>query len=369
MDVIRNIIPFKHTLVAGLLVLLLGPPAFAEREFCWRDTETRGVGKIPTACQEGRERIGLLCYSKCGPNMRRFGFDCHSVCPEGMRDDGLFCRAAEYGRGGGYPWKFGDHPFKYDRARHRCKSAHGVGNCEKSGLIYYPKCKPGYSAFGCCVCRPPKPGCEQLGLKSGIDLSCAKKIVIGNPVPGVCPSGKQTDAGLCYPPCKPGYTGIGPVCWAKAPKGWVDCGMGAAKDFKTCASIVFNQVSSVGKLALTIATLGESSAVTEAESESGNASKLAKLKDSYKKMKEAYEAAKKEFPALRKAEASFKSAAGSGSKDDKLAAGLNNASEAVTAEDLARAAAEIASIADASGVSATVEAYTYPKCSKYFGNQ
>ena len=86
--------------------------------------------------------------------------------------------------------------------------------------------------------------------------------------------------------------------------------MGAAKDLKTCASIVFNQVSSVGKLALTIATLGESSAVTEAEMSSGNASKLAKLKDLYKKMKEAYEAAKKEFPALRKAEASFKSAAG-----------------------------------------------------------
>jgi hypothetical protein len=349
--------------------LLIASPGFAEPEFCWRDTETRGVGKIPSACQEGRERIGLLCYSKCGTNMQRAGFDCHSTCPAGMRDDGLFCRAAEYGRGEGYPWKFGDPPFNYEPALHRCEADHGHGSCERSGLIYYPTCKHGDSPVGCCICRPGTPDCGRLGLNPGVDLSCAKKIVVGDPVTGVCAAGEQADAGLCYPACKPGFKGVGPVCWGGAPSGWVECGMGAAKDAKTCESIVLNQVASVGKLAMTIATLGESSAVTSAASAPAKASRLAQLKDLYGKMKTAYETAKKEFPALQKAEQSFQAGGNTASKDKKAAAALTEASEAVTEEDLVRAAAEIASIVDSSGVSATIDAYTYPKCSKYFGGR
>jgi hypothetical protein len=153
------------------------------------------------------------------------------------------------------------------------------------------------------------PDCAKLGLNPGIDLSCAKKIAIGDPVPGVCGPGEQADAGLCYPSCKPGYKGIGPVCWGGAPPGWVECGMGAAKDAKTCASIVFNQVGSVGKLAMTIASLGESDAVQSAASGPANASKLPQLKDQFNKMKAAYEAAKKKVPALQKAEDTFKTTA------------------------------------------------------------
>jgi hypothetical protein len=348
--------------------LLMISAGLAEKEFCWRDSETRGVGKIPSACPEGQDRIGLLCYSKCEPHMQRAGFDCHSTCPPGMRDDGLFCRAAEYGIGGGYPWKFGDPAFNYDRAGDRCEADHGRGNCEKDGLIWYPKCKPGETKIGL-ICRPPVPDCAKLGLNPGIDLSCAKKIAIGHPVPGVCAPGEQADAGLCYPACKPGSKGIGPVCWDGAPPGWVECGMGAAKDSKTCASIVFNQVASVGKLAMTIATFGESDAVESAASAPANASKLAKLKEMYNQLKTAYEAAKKETPALQKAEKSFQTAAQGSSKDKKLDTALNDASEAVTEEDLVRAAAQIASIADSSGASSIVEAYTYPKCSKYFENK
>jgi len=71
-----------------------------------------------------------------------------------------------YGRGVGYPWKFGDKFGSLDQAKERCEKAEPLG-CEKSGLIYYPKCKQGYHAFGCCICvkdadptpkeDPPKP--------------------------------------------------------------------------------------------------------------------------------------------------------------------------------------------------------------------
>lgn len=34
--------------------------------------------------------------------------------------------------------------------------------------------------------------------------------------PHTCPKNKpELDAGLCYERCKPGYKGVGPVCWAK----------------------------------------------------------------------------------------------------------------------------------------------------------
>jgi len=29
---------------------------------------------------------------------------------------------------------------------------------------------------------------------------------------------------LCYPPCKPGFDGKGPVCWQSCPAGYYDCG-------------------------------------------------------------------------------------------------------------------------------------------------
>jgi len=81
-------------------------------------------------------------------------------------------------------------------------------------LMAYPKCREGYSAFGCCICRPPVPNCEgTFHMNGGIDLSCAKKIIIGDPVVGICNSKQDENAGLCYPKCGKGYNGIGPVCW------------------------------------------------------------------------------------------------------------------------------------------------------------
>jgi len=76
------------------------------------------VGTIPSDCGN-RLKIGLLCYDHCPSGYSRFGFDCHQHCPSGWRNDGLFCRNAEYGRGGGYAWQFGDW-FNDDGMRGRC---------------------------------------------------------------------------------------------------------------------------------------------------------------------------------------------------------------------------------------------------------
>jgi hypothetical protein len=326
----------------------------SSRTFCWKDSYPRGAGTVPPSCAPGQQRIGLLCYDNCPAGTARSGFDCHSVCPSGMRDDGLFCRATEYGRGAGYPWQPQD-GFSDDGMIKRCEKAHGKGNCEKDGAIYYPKCKSGYQAFGCCICRPSKPNCSALGLNAGIDLSCAKRVIIGEPETGTCPSGQEKDGGLCYTNCRAGYDGVGPVCWTGAPGGWVECGMGAAKDSQSCAGVVFDQVSSVGQLAFTIATAGGGSAAGAA-SKAEKAGRLAELKKKYRALKAAYEKAK---PAIDSA-LYAKQVAGTTSNTVQLMD-----EEQVTEEDIARISAEIAALVDPTGAAATVAAYTYPKCSKY----
>ena len=82
-------------------------------------------------------------------------------------------------------------------------------------------------------------------MNGNMDLSCYKYIKIGTPHSPDCAPGKENNAGLCYKACNAGYYGVGPVCWAEAPKGWVGCGMGAAKSSKICAEQIVSQVSAV----------------------------------------------------------------------------------------------------------------------------
>jgi hypothetical protein len=330
-----------------------------EPTFCWKDTTTRGIGTIPQACEANQDRIGLFCYPKCPSGYSRFGFDCHSNCPKGWRNDGLYCRNAEYGRGGGYPWKFGD-GLNDNGMFDRCgRDNGGRQNCEKNGLIVYPKCKAGFYAVGCCICRPATPNCAKLGLGYQVDLSCEKKIIIGAPVTGTCKPGEDKNVGLCYPACKAGYTGIGPVCWGQPPKGWVNCGMGAAKDSKTCEEIIFNQVSSVGSLALNIASLGSSGAATNA---GGSALKAKKIAEAVNKAKDFYEKNKK---IIDKAKNGYE-IAGKIQEMSEIAQKVGALDNQTTAEDVLRIAAETAALVDPSGVSGVIAAYSYAKCSKYF---
>lgn len=59
--------------------------------------------------------------------------------------------------------------------------------------------------------------------------------------PDTCPPGYEYDAGLCYPPCEPGFNGVGPVCWAQTqsvgvgvPVGLEPCPAGWSNDGLTC---------------------------------------------------------------------------------------------------------------------------------------
>lgn len=100
------------------------------------------------------ERDGALCYPPCRDGYNGIGPVCWSkTCPAEHHDDGLTCRRdvdidakEHYGRGAGYvEWK-----------RDACEHDN-PGGCEKNGLMWYPKCRAGFEAVGCCICR--RRGC------------------------------------------------------------------------------------------------------------------------------------------------------------------------------------------------------------------
>ncbi|RHY00625.1 hypothetical protein DYB37_013697, partial [Aphanomyces astaci] len=322
-----------------------------DASFCWKTTHTRGVGQVPVSCAAGQERLGLLCYDKCPVGMTRKGLDCHSNCPAGFADQGLFCRNTEYGRGFGYPWKFGD--WLNDSGMYqRCQKDHGQGKCENWGWVVYPKCLPGYTSFGCCICRPTIPDCEALGLGGRVDLSCAKKITIGTPYLGTCAANEERDAGLCYPKCKPKHTGLGPVCWGRPPPSWVNCGMGAAKTTFDCITAIKDQILSVGELVLNIVT-GFAASSAKVLKGPADPAKLAQLLKAWNaiKSKPVVQTAIKSYDIANKARIG-----------NLIIHDLQQANS--TTEDYVRIAASIASLLDPSGVSGVIAAYTFSTCDK-----
>jgi len=51
---------------------------------------------------------------------------------------------------------------------------------------------------------------------------------VGKPI-STCPAGTEQNGALCYPLCKDGYYGVGPVCWQSCPAGFTDTGVDCLK--------------------------------------------------------------------------------------------------------------------------------------------
>lgn len=79
----------------------------------------------------------------------------------------------------------------------RCERDNGRGNCQKDGLIVYPRCRPGFHQVGCCICSPDCPSDT-----TDVGISCQKNLHgVGGPKPLVCPSDRKMDGVLlsCVP--------------------------------------------------------------------------------------------------------------------------------------------------------------------------
>jgi len=228
----------------------LSVPLPNDTGICLRNSSGRGAGTIPpVVCKDGEEEYAGLCYPKCRDGFEAVGCClCRQKgCPPGFTDDGVATciKPQAYGRGVGYPWKFGDKTSK-DGMMKRCEADYGFGHCEEYGLVVYPKCKPGYHNVGCCICSPDCPnGMSDLG------ISCGKQ-TYGRGTGAIrdqCPDNEEEDAFLCYKKCPGNFHGVGPVCWQNCPSNKpINCGVMCTVDELTC----YNETASIVKAAIEV---------------------------------------------------------------------------------------------------------------------
>jgi len=175
---------------------------------CWTNEEVsipRGAGVIPTGCPASHPILEAgLCYQGCAPGWKAVGTICYQQCPEGYRDDGLYCAKTTYDRGAGYViW---DRPV--------CEKNHPDVGCEQLGALWYPKCKPGFAmtTVNFCQTKGCPAGFEDIGVSCKMPSAGRGVGVVRNVCDASIP---DLDAGLCYQNCPAGYNGVGPVCWTK----------------------------------------------------------------------------------------------------------------------------------------------------------
>jgi hypothetical protein len=213
--------------------------------FCWKWSEGRGVGTVPGYCDPDTQvKSGLLCYPKPKPGYTNVAGVAWEQCPSGYKDTGAHClKPDSYGRGAGYAiWN-----------EDKCNTENAQG-CERSGLLWYPRCKNGFHPVGCCVCSPDcPPGMTDIG------VSCQKRSYVVAPITPSCNKDQVYDAGLCYKACGEGQYGVGPICYKKCPKGTTPCGINeessaaCGTDAQDCAEKVFDMVMGVGNVIYKIA--------------------------------------------------------------------------------------------------------------------
>lgn len=185
---------------------------------CWQGSYGRGVGKVISSCKNDQDKDGALCYPKCIEGYRGVGPVCWENCPSGFTDIGLFCTrpAHIYGKG--------------------CCCTIFTKSCCNS-------CQSGYKDDGC-TCRRDVVFLTKKSYGRGV----------GSPLG--CASDEEYSNGLCYPSCRPGYNGIGPVCWAKSCYGAYNYGCAAlcTTDSNQCKSVTQDIVQNSVKLGIDIAT-------------------------------------------------------------------------------------------------------------------
>ena len=276
--------------VISAALLLAGALAHAAGgDFYWKNSYGRGVGVVQVQyCTDSSRSIEAgLCYKT--PNA---GYNCNgtntcvSGCPSGFSSSGMLtCQkdgpltyvVDNYTLVGSIPSVSGGAcrttGGNCSTQKVNCKRALGTEWCElktvcepvvthcdpivqncssgkslQDGLCY-DSCRSGYSKQALTCVQACRDGYSLAGLSCNQNqpTTVAKQTYdrgVGT-IPALrCANGLENDASLCYTPCRPGYNGIGPVCWGNAPPGYVSCGAGVARSKEICASVTAGQASS-----------------------------------------------------------------------------------------------------------------------------
>jgi microsomal dipeptidase-like Zn-dependent dipeptidase len=187
---------------------------------------------VPSAggCPAGWEKgdADALCYPECRPGFHGAGPMCHKNCPPGFADTGLHCtKPPAYGRGAGYLLQNVD--------QRDCERDHTQG-CEKSGAIWYPRCRPGFHGLGPMCHKNCPSGFADTG------LHCTKPPAYGRGTGYLLdnerarcerdhPQGCEQCGAPFYPRCRRGFHAFGcNVCTPNCPAGMTDIGVSCQKN-------------------------------------------------------------------------------------------------------------------------------------------
>ncbi len=244
--------PLRRFLL-GLVTLwmfVFAPQAMAAgQDFYWKASYGRGVGTVPDlVCKDGKNQVGALCYDQCPPGFKVSGLTCAKPCPDGYDDRGPTCHWKEsisY-----VPEAHWDNCAT--KTKKRCTNWGGgnktcVGGDCIGGLK--AKCRDDYkNVAGVCWFNG--------GVPEGFSGTNLDPIKPGFPLPNptamsqVCKGDKILQGGLCYEACRRGFNGVGPVCWADTPPGYVDCFTGYAKNQTTYGMMMASQTSAATTITL-----------------------------------------------------------------------------------------------------------------------
>merc|ERR1712228_822276 len=88
-----------------------------------------------------------------------------------------------------------------------------------------------------------------------LGLTCNKKTEgrgMGHPL--TCDKDQDQELLLCYPKCKHGTWGLGPVCWGGCPAGTTQCGALCLADGEACSQIISKEVKGVLETTIQVAS-------------------------------------------------------------------------------------------------------------------
>ncbi len=208
----------KTALTFCLLVYFSVDLAIAQ---CWLSSYGRGAGEPLSVCDDDQDKSGALCYPKCRENYYGVGPVCWETCKPDYTDIGLLCTINPHAYGKGCC----------------CLSFLGNKNCCSN-------CRTGYRDDGCTCFRDAKVYVKHsYGRTAGTPLKCR--------------TGLERNGGLCYPKCRDGYHGVGPVCWANECKGAYEkqCGALCIDSNSTCKDEFINLATSAIDLGIEVTNL------------------------------------------------------------------------------------------------------------------
>ncbi len=345
------------------------PAGYANQDgSCRRDGESRPAPSIAPECPAGYNLNGKSCerpaLSKPNPASRP------ADCPDGYTNSGTACfrlSAPDPLPANRMTCKAGEN--KIDgRCFKPCEagSTSAGANCvrpastlgaekmsckagflkEENKMRCVAQCAPGFNNTGeACVRAADTLGADALTCKAGETRQGARCMA----AVATCAKGEVLQGGSCFAACAAGYQGIGGACWPAAPKAWVACGIGAAKDAASCAGVKLPPVAMLKHQAV---ALGRDAGIAAAPGQ--QVMRLVALHGKFRELVAAYQGAR-DTPEFKRDLAAWSEA--NRGKDAFLP--FDDTGAPTTEPAMMRHAVQLAAIA---GFKGNPEGAAYPKC-------